>query len=255
MTVGTSSWAWALASVVAISLLSFAGVLLPLVFNRKRVQPLVFVLVGLAVGAMFGDTFIHLLPESFERSTSPLATSLYCLAGLGIFFILEKFLLWRHDHADEHTHPIHPVGYLNLIADGIHNFMDGILIGASYLVSIPIGIGTTIAVCFHEIPQEIGDFGVLLHAGFTRTQALWLNALTASLAIAGAVTSLLIGSRLAPFSDAILPLTAGGFIYIAGSDLVPELHKERQPGQAAIQLLAIGSGIGLMLLLKLWGAR
>ena len=179
MTVGISSWAWTLSSVFAISLLSFAGVLLPLAFNRKRMQPLV---VGLAVGAMFGDTFIHLLPESFERSVSPLATSLYCLAGLGIFFVLEKFLLWRHDHADEHTHPIHPVGYLNLIADGIHNFMDGILIGASYLVSIPIGIGTTIAVCFHEIPQEIGDFGVLLHAGFTRTQALWLNFLTASLA-------------------------------------------------------------------------
>ncbi len=212
-----------------------------------------FVMVGLAVGAMFGDTFIHLLPESFERSASPLATSLYCLAGIGIFFVLEKFLLWRHDHADEHTHPLHPVGYLNLVADGLHNFMDGILIGASYLVSIPIGIGTTIAVCFHEVPQEIGDFGVLLHAGFTRAQALWMNALTASLAIAGAVTSLLVGSWLTPFSDAILPLTAGGFIYIAGSDLVPELHKERQPGQAAIQLLAIGSGIGLMLLLKLWG--
>lgn len=253
MTVGISTWAWTLASVFAISLLSFSGVLLSLAFNRQRVQPLVFVLVGLAVGAMFGNTFIHLLPESFERSASPLATSLYCLAGIGVFFILEKFLLWRHDHADEHTHPIHPVGYLNLIADGVHNFMDGILIGASYLVSIPIGIGTTIAVCFHEIPQEIGEFGVLLHAGFTRARALWLNVLTASLAIAGAVTSLLIGSRLAPFSDAILPLTAGGFIYIAGSDLVPELHKERQPGQAAIQLLAIGSGIGLMLMLKLWG--
>lgn len=253
ITPGWPAWGWALASVCAVSLLSFSGVLIALVFNRRKVQPLVFIMVGLAVGAMFGDTFIHLLPESFERFSSPLATSLYCLAGIGVFFVLEKFLLWRHDHADEHTHPLHPVGYLNLVADGLHNFMDGILIGASYLVSIPIGVGTTIAVCFHEIPQEIGDFGVLLHAGFTRAQALWMNALTASLAIAGAVTSLLVGSWLAPFSGAILPLTAGGFIYIAGSDLVPELHKERQPGQAAIQLLAIGSGIGLMLLLKLWG--
>ena len=244
-------WAWALASVSAISLLSFAGVLFSLAFNRQQMQPLVFVMVGLAVGAMFGDTFLHLLPESFERSSSGLATSLYCLAGLGIFFVLEKFLLWRHDHADEHTHPIHPVGYLNLIADGLHNFMDGILIGASYLVSVPIGIGTTVAVCFHEIPQEIGDFGILLHAGFTRRQALWLNFGTATLAIAGAVLALMIGTWLTSFSDSMLPLTAGGFIYIAGSDLVPELHKERQPGRAAIQLLAIGSGIGLMLLLKL----
>ena len=250
---GWSVWGWALASVCIVSLLSFSGVLVTLIFNRQRVQPLVFILVGVAVGAMFGDTFIHLLPESFERSPSPLATSLYCLAGLGIFFILEKFLLWRHDHAAEHTHPIHPVGFINLIADGLHNFMDGILIGASYLISVPIGVATTIAVCFHEIPQEIGDFGVLLYAGFSPARALWLNFLTATLAIAGTVLSLLIGTRLSLFSSAMLPLTAGGFIYIAGSDLVPELHKERQLGQAAIQLLAIGGGIGLMLLLKLWG--
>ena len=254
ITPGWPAWGWALASVCAVSLLSFSGVLLALGSNRRKVQPLVFVLVGLAVGAMFGDTFLHLLPESFERSTSSLATSLYCLAGIGIFFVLEKFLLWRHDHADEHTHPIHPVGYLNLVADGLHNLMDGILIGASYLVSVPIGIGTTIAVCFHEIPQEIGDFGILLHAGFTRRRALWLNFMTGTVAIAGTVLALLVGTWLSAFSGAMLPLTAGSFIYIAGSDLVPELHKERQPGQAAIQFIAIGSGIGLMLLLKLWGS-
>ena len=250
---GWSVWAWTLASVFAISLLSFVGVVAALVFNRNRLQPLVFVTVGLAVGAMLGDTFIHLLPESFERAPAPLHTSLYCLAGIVLFFILEKFLLWRHDHAAEHTHPIHPVGFINLVADSLHNFMDGILVGASYLVSVPIGIGTTIAVCLHEIPQEIGDFGVLLHAGFSPSKALWLNFLTATMAIVGAVLSLLIGARLSLFSVAVLPLTAGGFIYIAGSDLVPELHKERQPLQAAVQLMAIGSGIGLMLLLKLWG--
>ena len=250
---GWSAWVWTLASVLAISLLSLAGVAIAFVFSRERLQPVVFVLVGLAVGAMLGDTFIHLLPESFDRSPAPLRTSLFCLAGIMAFFVLEKFLLWRHDHAAEHTHPIHPVGYINLIADGLHNFMDGLLIGASYLVSVPIGVATTLAVCLHEIPQEIGDFGVLLHAGFTRGQALWLNSLTGALSIAGAVLSLSIGSWFAAFSSAMLSLTAGGFIYIAGSDLVPELHKERQPGQAAIQLLAIGSGIGLMLLLKLWG--
>ncbi len=250
---GGQAWLWTLGSVLAVSFLSFLGLIVALVFSRQRVQPLVFVLVGLAVGAMFGDTFLHLLPESFARASSPLATSLYCLAGILIFFVLEKFLLWRHDHAAEHTHPLHPVGYINLIADGAHNFMDGVLIGASYLVSVPIGLATTIAVCLHEIPQEIGDFGVLLYAGFTRGQALWLNFLTAVLAVAGALFSLLIGTRLAPFSEAMLPLTAGGFIYIAGSDLVPELHKERQAGQAAIQLAAIGTGIGLMLLLKLSG--
>ena len=246
-----TTWFFALASVLAISLVSFVGVLtLPL--GRQRVQPLVFTLVGLAVGAMLGDTFIHLLPEAFERTRHPLATSLFCLVGIVTFFVLEKFLLWQHDHAAEHTHPIHPVGYINLVADGLHNFIDGVLIGASYLVSVPIGLGTTIAVCLHEIPQEIGDFGVLLHAGFTSGRALWLNFLTATLAIAGAVLALLLGTHLQQFPVVVLPLTAGGFIYIAGSDLVPELHKERQPKQAAVQLLAIGCGVGMMLLLKLF---
>jgi zinc and cadmium transporter len=244
------AWLYALLSVFAVSLISFAGAV-TLVVGRERIQPAVFVLVGLAVGAMLGDTFIHLLPESFERSADPLPTSLACLAGIIVFFILEKFLLWQHDHAAEHTHPVRPVGYMALAADGVHNFIDGVLIGASYLVSLPIGLATTLAVCLHEIPQEIGDFGVLVHAGFTRTQALWLNFMSGALAIAGAALALLLGARIEHFSSAVLPFTAGGFIYIAGSDLVPELHKERQPLQAAVQLLSIGSGVGLMLLLRL----
>ena len=244
------SWVCALTSVLVVSLISFIGVLTIFV-GRQRLQPAVFVLVSLAVGAMLGDAFIHLLPEAFERASSSLDVSLYCLAGILGFFVLEKFLLWQHDHAAEHTHPVHPVGYINLVADGLHNFVDGALIGASYLVSVPIGLATTIAVLLHEIPQEIGDFGVLLHAGFSRTSALWLNFFTATLAIAGAILSLLLGGHLQHFSTVVLPFAAGGFVYIAGSDLVPELHKERQPPQAAVQMLAIGAGVGLMLLLKL----
>ena len=247
-----SVWLWTLASVLAISFLSFIGAAAVFI-GRQRLQSTLFVLVSLAVGAMLGDAFIHLLPESFSRIENSLETSLYCLAGILSFFVLEKFLLWRHDHAAEHTHPIHPVGYINLAADGLHNFIDGVLIGASYLVSVPIGLATTVAVILHEIPQEIGDFGVLLHAGFSKSRALWLNFFTATLAIAGAVLSLLLSSRLEHFTMVVLPSAAGGFIYIAGSDLVPELHKERQPPQAAIQLIAIGVGIGLMLLLKLLG--
>ena len=247
-----ATWIWALASVLVVSLISFIGAV-TLVVGRQRLQPVVFVLVSLAVGAMLGDAFIHLLPESFERISSSLETSLACLAGIVAFFVLEKFLLWQHDHAAQHTHPIQPVGYINLVADALHNFVDGVLIGASYLVSAPIGLATTLAVLLHEIPQEIGDFGVLLHAGFKPARALWLNFLTATLAIAGTVLSLSLGGRLQGLSVAVLPFAAGGFIYIAGSDLVPELHKERQPPQAAVQLVAIGIGIGLMLLLKLWG--
>ncbi len=245
-----SLWIYTIASVVVVSLISLIGVF-TLAMGRKRLQRILFILVSLAVGAMLGDAFIHLLPESFGRSRNSLEASFYCLAGLISFFVLEKFLLWRHDHAAEHSHPIHPVGYINLIAEGLHNFIDGFLIGASYLVSIPIGLATTIAVLLHEIPQEIGHFGILLHAGFSSSKAIGLNFLTALLSILGAILSLLMGAHLHHFSEGVLPLAAGGFIYIAGSDLVPELHKEREPPQAAVQLLAIGVGIGLMLLLKL----
>lgn len=245
-----SVWLYTLISVLIISVVSFIGIS-TMLLGPKGLQPTLFVLVSLAVGAMFGDAFIHLLPEAFGRVENSLTVSLACLGGILMFFVLEKFLLWQHDHATEHTHPIRPVGYINLVADGLHNFIDGILIGASFMVSVPIGLATSVAVLLHEIPQEISDFAILLHAGFAKKTALFLNFLTATFALAGAALALAIGPRLENFSANILPLTAGGFIYIAGSDLVPELHKERQPPQAAIQFIAIGVGVGLMLLLKL----
>ena len=245
-------WTWCatLASVIVVSLASLMGIV-AISSNRLQVQRLIFVMVSLAVGAMFGDAFIHLLPESFKFPGASLMTSIYILAGILIFFLLEKFLLWRHEHAPQDDNAIHPVGYVNLIADALHNLIDGLLIGSSYLVSLPVGLATTIAVFLHEIPQEIGDFGVLLHAGFRPAQALWLNFLSATLAIVGAIIALIAGEIVKGLPKAILPLTAGGFIYIAGSDLVPELHKEREPLKSLVQMVAIGIGVGLMLLLTL----
>jgi len=137
----------------------------------------------------------------------------------------------------------------NLIGDGVHNLVDGLVIGASYLVGIPLGITTTIAIILHEIPQEIGDFGVLVHGGFTRKKALMLNLLTALTAVAGVIISLLIGTKIQNYTLFLLPFTAGGFIYIAGSDLIPELHKEVKPLKSLFQLIAILLGIGIMFLL------
>lgn len=244
------TWWYALASVAVVSLASLIGIV-TIAIDATRLRSTIFVMVSLAVGAMFGDAFIHLLPEAFEHSPSQSHTSLSILAGIFLFFLLEKFLRWRHDHALDQEHAIHPVGYLSVLADGLHNFIDGLLIGTSYLVSIPVGLGTTLAVLLHEIPQEIGDFGVLIQAGFSRKDALGLNFVLALLAIAGAVVALWAGQYLHGLPTVILPLTAGGFIYIAGSDLVPELHKERQPMRSLLQLIAIGCGVGLMLLLKL----
>jgi zinc and cadmium transporter len=146
---------------------------------------------------------------------------------------------------------IHPVGYMNLIADAVHNLIDGMLIGASYAVSVPIGIATTMAVILHEIPQELGDFGVLLHAGFTVKRAILFNFLSASVAVVGTIISLLVSASAESFSALMLPFTAGGFIYIAGSDLLPELQKESDPYRSIAQLIAIAAGGGLMLLLTL----
>jgi zinc and cadmium transporter len=143
------------------------------------------------------------------------------------------------------------VGYMNLFADGVHNMIDGMIIGASYAMSLRIGIATTTAVVFHEIPHELGNFFVLLYAGFTKKRALFFNFLSAVFAILGTVISLFVGSRVENFSVVMLPLAAGGFIYIAGSDLVPELNKEVAPWKSLVQFAAIGTGVGLMVLLTL----
>ena len=241
------TWVWAIGSVSVVSLVSVVGIAFTFL-GEKPLSRILFVLVSLAVGAMFGDVFIHLLPEAFEQSTSARATSLYILAGVLLFFLLEKFLLWRHEHLPGH---VHPIGYLNLISDGLHNFLDGVLIGASFLVSVEVGLATTLAVLLHEIPQEIGDFGILLHAGFSRRVALLLNGLSALLAVAGAAVALTAASYLHALPTVVVPMSAGAFLYIAGSDLVPELHQERELLRTLVQLLMIGLGVGLMFLLML----
>jgi zinc and cadmium transporter len=157
MTNLSSTWVYAIVSVVVVSLLSLVGVAC-ISISEQRLKRIIFTMVSLAVGAMFGDAFIHLLPESFENPRSKVETSLYVLAGIFAFFILEKFLLWRHQHTLESDSHIHHVGYMNLIADGLHNLIDGMIIGASYLISTPVGIATTMAVVFHEIPHELGNF-------------------------------------------------------------------------------------------------
>jgi zinc and cadmium transporter len=242
-------WAYSIASVILVSLVSLVGIVF-ISISQQKLRQIIFIMVSLAVGSLFGDAFIHLLPEWFEKSGASAKNSLLVLAGIFAFFILEKFLLWRHQHVFGSSH-IHHVGYMNLLADGLHNLIDGMIIGASYLLSLPIGIATTMAVIFHEIPHELGNFFILLYAGFSKAKALSFNFLSATLAILGAVISMLVGSSVENFSTMMLPLAAGGFIYIAGSDLVPELNKEVEPARSLVQMAAIGAGVGLMLMLKL----
>ncbi len=245
-----SPWVYALASASLVSLISLVGIVTIMV-GVKRLDKVVPVLISLAVGSLFGDALVHLLPQAFEESTSAALTSLYVILGILFFFLLERFLHWHHEHHAQSLNPTHPVAYNALVADGVHNLLDGLIMGASYLVSVPIGLATTVAVALHEIPQELGDFGILVQGGFTPRRALVMNFLFGILAIVGVVISLLLGPVVGTYTAFMLPLTAGGFIYIAGSDLIPELHHEHGLPGSLVQFAMVVVGIGLMYLLLL----
>ncbi len=241
-------WLYTLASVVLVSLISLLGLFL-LTINKNLLRRILLFLVSFAAGALLGDAFIHILPQMTQNYGFTIASSVYIILGMMFFFVLEKIIHWRHCHMPESKEHTHPFAYINLIGDGFHNFIDGLFIGGSYLVSIPVGFATTLAVVLHEIPQEIGDLSVLIHGGFSEYKALFYNFLTAITAIAGAIFSLLIASSASTFPKFLLPFTAGGFIYIAASDLLPELHKEVKIRHSLFQLLGIGLGVGVMALL------
>jgi len=240
-----------LVSVILISIISFIG-LFTISINQKKLKKILIYLISFSAGALLGDTFIHLLPEIIKKNNFNLSTSIYILSGIGIFFVLEKFIHWRHCHGNitQENH-VHPFAYMNLIGDALHNFIDGAIIAASYLISVPAGIATTIAVAAHEIPQEIGDFGILLHGGFTKTKALFLNFISALASILGAIITIFAGNTIQNIEIFLIPIAAGGFIYIAGSDLIPELHKETNIKKSIIQLISLILGAVTMLALLL----
>ena len=239
---------YALLGTVVVSLVSLVGVF-SLSVKEDFIRKYIFLFVSLAVGALLGDAFIHLIPESFETLSNVTHASLLVIAGIFTFFILEKFMHWHHHGEDKAETQIHPVGRLVLFSDGIHNFIDGVIIGVSFLISIPVGIATTLAVILHEIPQEIGDFAVLLHAGYTRRRALWLNFLSALTAIFGTLVAFMLGEAGESFTTWILPLAAGGFIYIAVADLIPELHKTKIVKHSLLQFTSLALGVIMMLAL------
>jgi zinc and cadmium transporter len=240
-------WGYSLLSVIGVSLISLLGILALLL--HQDVKKITFLLVSFAVGGLFGDAFIHLIPESFEEIDSKLALALYVLLGIMIFFVVEKFLRWRHCHLSEDENHVHPVVAMNLVGDAVHNLIDGMVIGASYLVSVSLGLTTTLAIVLHEIPQEMGDFGVLVHGGLSVKKALLFNFLSATTAIIGTVLSLAVGPHVQGYTVALVPITAGGFIYIAGSDLLPELQHDVKVGRSLLQFFLILIGIGIMALL------
>lgn len=236
-----------------VSVISLIGIAF-VVLSEKWFSKALLMLVGFASGSLLGGAFFHLVPEAIEKvgkASSITVENIFLALALGllIFFVLEKFL-WRHCHEREKC-PIHPFAYLNLVGDGIHNFIDGIIIAASFMASQDVSLGfiVTLAVAAHEIPQEIGDFSILLYGGFSKTKALIYNFLTALTAMAGGIFTFY-GSAFLPQTPYLLAFAAGGFIYIASTDLIPELHRERKALNSFLQFIMLSIGLFLMWMLK-----
>lgn len=243
-------WVLTLASVIAVSAISLGGIFFLLLADKKLKKVFLY-LVSFAAGGLFGDVFLHLLPETIGTGFTTTA-ALIILFGILSSFAVERFLQWRHCHIPTSGDHPHSFAYMNLFGDSVHNLIDGLIIGASYLASIPLGLATTIAVVFHEIPQEMGDFGVLVYGGFSKKKAVLFNFLTALTAVVGAIIALALSTYLEEFVPLLIPFAAGNFLYIAGSDLIPELRKDTpELKKSAFQLTALTLGVVPMVLLLL----
>jgi zinc and cadmium transporter len=248
-----TTWVLSLLSVGIVSLVSLVGLAI-LSLGEARTRRIAVLLVSFAVGALLGDAFVHLIPQAFKQDAATLRPSLLILSGMLLFFVVEKLLRHQHGPLYQHHHPEASAGpelaAINILGDAIHNFLDGILIAASYLVSPALGLATTVAVLFHELPQELGDFGILIYSGYSVRQAILVNLASATTAIAGSVATLLMGAASwTGTTGALLPVAAGGFVYIAAADLIPELQHDRSVGGLLAQASLIVLGIGVMGLL------
>ena len=235
-----------LGSVTIVSVISFAGAVF-IGLREGLMKRLLMVLVAFSSGTLIASAFLDLLPEALNE-LYPVRAFSFVILGIVVFFAMEKFLYWRHCHEGEC--PVHMFAYVNLVGDGVHNFIDGMIIAASFILSYDLGFATTLAVIFHEIPQEIGDFGVLIYGGLAKRKALAYNFISALTAVAGSLVTYYLASYVQDVGAFLVPFAAGGFIYIAATDLMPELHKKYHAKESFIQLVAILFGIGSMLALR-----
>lgn len=225
-------------AVLIVSLISLAGIFLFL--NEKIIRKYLFYFVSFAAGSLLGAAFLDLLPEAFESGFKESAP-IFIIIGILSFFILEKFLHWHHHHTGNKE--VHVFNYLNTIGDGIHNFLDGAIIAVSFLNSTKLGIVVTIAVVAHEIPQEIGDFAILIYGGWSKLKASIINFLTALTAVLGALIAYFYSGFIQNSGLYLTSFAIGGFIYIAGTDLIPEIQKEKDIKKSSIQFILLVFGV------------
>lgn len=247
MTAGTIPLLWIIGSSLLMCVLALVGVT-TLSLSEKTLHRLLLPLVALSAGSLLGGAFFHMIPESVEKTGSQISVYIYVVGGFAFFLLLEQLLHWHHCHREE-THCRKPHTYLILIGDGIHNFIGGIAVAGTFLIDVRLGISTWLAAAAHEIPQELGDFGVLVHGGWTRKKALLLNFLSASTFLFGGLLAYFLS-----FSDWIyylIPFAAGNFIYIGASDLIPEVNKHESFSRNILHFCCFCTGILVLLLLRI----
>jgi len=233
---------------IIISIISIVCILF--IPHKSSISKFNILLVSIGAGSLLGASFTHMIPEAIETTTNIHKTLLSVLIGMISFFILEKFISWRHCHVpSSDTHP-HKLAYTNIIGDAFHNFLDGVAITSAFMQDTSLGIATSIAIIIHEIPQEISDFGVLLFSKVPRKKAIFFNFFTSLSAIAGVIFLMLLKNTFQDYMPYLIAFSAGGFIYIATADMIPELHKETSKKISLIQLSGIIVGIIINILLS-----
>lgn len=250
---------YALSAAGAVSAVSLVGAA-ALAMQKDVIHRLFVYFISLSAGGLMGGALFHLLPEAIESGDDPLRLMVYTMAGFCLFFMLEKALHMHHHHDDacegEEEHGsrgnMH-LAYLNLIGDGIHNFIDGIILMTVFAIDPTLGVAVTIATIAHEIPQEIGDFGVLLYAGMTKARALFYNFLSALLAVAGVLAGYFLVQSVERITSVLIPVTAGGFLYIAAADLIPELHKDTKKHSSIASFAIFVLMLAFMYAVKVYG--
>jgi len=246
-------------SVIIVSLLAVVT-FIPFMINKKFPKQILLILLSFSVGTLLGTVFFHFIPKTAEHGFR-LETGLFILTGFIVFFIIERFIHWHHSDkcSNEAEKTAHSHGYhlalVNLIGDGIHNFLDGLVIAGAYLVNIPLGVAATISIAFHEIPQEIADFGVLLYSGMSKRKAVLFNLFSALMALVGATIGIILFGKIEGFNHFIISFAAGTFLYIASANLVPELHRHCKTIDTILHILSMVAGIAFMVVISLVGSH
>ncbi|MCW8965286.1 MAG: ZIP family metal transporter [Candidatus Pacearchaeota archaeon] len=239
---------WILLMTFVNGLIALTGAV-TLFFSKKFMSKAILILVSFAIGGLLGGAIFHFLPEAIEE-LSFVYVGVLMFVGIGIFYGSEKFFHWRHCHKGGQC-DVHPVTNLILIGDSIHNFIDGVVIASSFLISIPFGVVSSLLIMAHELPQELGDFGVLVYGGLSKKKALFYNFLSQLTAVIGGLLGYFY-LQATEYAVYLLPVAAGGFFYIAIADLIPEVFKEKSVKKRLINILAIVVGFFILVSAKVF---